>query len=401
MVFIQPNEMNGDEYLERVRKLIPAFRERATLTERTRRLPNESWADFRRAGLLRALQPARWGGFELHPTIFYRAVMEVSAACPSTGWVLGVLGVHSWQLAVFPERAQQDVWGADSTLQASSSYAPTGKIERVEDGFRVSGRWSFSSGCDFCQWAILGGSTRNPDGTPDARSYLLPRSDYEIDDNWQVMGLSGSGSKDLVVKDAFVPEYRTHKFLDAYNRNNPGQAHNPGALYRLAWASVFAYAIAAPAIGAAAGALERWRASGRARRTAYDRKLVAEDPFTQMRLAEASSEVDGARQRTFDTFDEMMRLAADGREISVERRARLRWDAANAVRLSVHAVGLMFESSGGRAIFLDNPIQRYFRDVHAIRAHALNNAQRAGRTFAMAELGSFINDRGFPVDIFV
>ncbi|MGZ6211287.1 MAG: acyl-CoA dehydrogenase family protein, partial [Candidatus Binataceae bacterium] len=218
--------MDGDEYLERVRELIPAFRERTALTERTRRLPDESWADFQRAGLLRALQPARWGGFELHPSAFYRAVMEVGAACPSTGWVLGVLGVHSWQLAAFPERAQQEVWGADSTIQASSSYAPTGKIERVEGGFRVSGRWSFSSGCDFCHWVILGGSTRNPDGTPDARSYLLARSDYEIDDNWHVMGLNGSGSKDIVVSGAFVPEYRTHKFLDAYNRDNPGQAVN-------------------------------------------------------------------------------------------------------------------------------------------------------------------------------
>ena len=129
--------MNGDEYLKRVRTLIPVFRERAALTERTRRLPDESWADFQRAGLLRALQPARWGGFELHPAAFYRAVMEVSGACPSTGWVLGVLGVHSWQLAAFPERAQQEIWGADSTVQASSSYAPSGKIERVEGGFKV------------------------------------------------------------------------------------------------------------------------------------------------------------------------------------------------------------------------------------------------------------------------
>jgi 3-hydroxy-9,10-secoandrosta-1,3,5(10)-triene-9,17-dione monooxygenase len=393
--------MNGDEYLQRVRELIPAFRERAALTERTRRLPDESWLDFQRAGLLRALQPARWGGFELHPSTFYRAVMEVSAVCPSTGWVLGVLGVHGWQLAAFPERAQEDIWGADSTIQASSSYAPTGKVERVEGGFRLSGRWSFSSGCDLCQWAILGGSTRNPDGSPDARSYLLPRADYEIDDNWNVMGLCGSGSKDIVVANAFVPEHRTHKFLDAYNRDNPGQAVNPSALYRLAWASVFAYAIAAPAIGAAIGALDCWREGSQARRSAYDRKLVAEDPFAQMRLAEAASEVDGARDRMFETFDEMMRLATEGREITVERRARLRWDAANAVRLSVHAVDLMFESSGGRAIFLDNPIQRYFRDVHAIRAHALNNPQRAGRTFALAEMGGFINDRGFPVDIFV
>jgi len=215
------------------------------------------------------------------------------------------------------------------------------------------------------------------------------------------MGLSGSGSKDIVVSGAFVPEYRTHKFLDAYNRDNPGQAVNPGALYRLAWASVFAYAIAAPAVAAAMGALDCWREGSRARRTAYGHKIVADDPFAQMRLAEAASAVDGAGQRMLGTFDEMMRLVAEGREISVARRARLRWDAANAVQLSVHAVDLMFESSGGRAIFQENPIQRYFRDVHAMRAHALNNPQRAGRTFAMADMGSFIDERGFPADIFV
>ncbi len=393
--------MNNDEYLRRVRELIPRFRERAALTERTRRLPDESWRDFQRAELLRALQPVRWGGFEIHPAVFYRAVAEVSAACASTGWVLGVLGVHSWQLAAFPERAQQEVWGADSTVQASSSYAPTGHIERTEGGFRISGRWSFSSGCDFCRWVILGGSTRNPDGTPDARSYLLPRTDYEIDDNWHVIGLMGSGSKDIVVKDAFVPEHRTHKFLDAYRLDNPGRPGNPGPLYGLAWASVFAYAIAAPAIGAALGALECWREDARVRRTAYDRKMVAEDPFAQMRLAEAVSLVEDARARMLDTFEEMMRMVCEGRPVPVERRARLRWDAADAVSRSVHAVDLMFESSGGRAIFLDNPIQRYFRDVHAIRAHALNNPQRAGRTFALAEMGNFINERGFPADIFV
>ena len=391
----------GNEYLECVRQLIPRFRERAALTESTRRLPDETWADFRSAGLLRALQPARWGGLELHPSVFYRAVMEVSAACPSTGWVLGVLGVHSWQLAAFPERAQRDIWGADSTVQASSSYAPTGHVERVEGGFRLSGRWSFSSGCDFCQWVILGGSTRNADGAPDARSYLLPQSDYEIDDNWRVMGLAGSGSKDIVVSGAFVPEHRTHRFIDAYNRDNPGQLVNQSPLYRLAWASVCAYAIAAPAIGAAIGALDSWQSGLRERRTAYDRKPIADDPFAHMRMAEAASDVDGARSRMLASFDEMMELAAEGREISVERRARLRWDAANAVQTAAHAVDLMFESSGGRAIFLDNPIQRYFRDVHAIRAHALNNPQRASRTFAMAALGSFINDRGFPIDIFV
>ena len=149
--------MKSDEYLARVRALIPALRERATACEALRRVPDETFKDFQAHGLLRALQPQRWGGLELDPWTFYEAVMEVAAVCGSSGWVLGVLGVHNWQLALFPEQAQADVWRDDTSVQISSSYAPTGKVERVPGGFRLSGRWSFSSGCDHCDWVFLGG----------------------------------------------------------------------------------------------------------------------------------------------------------------------------------------------------------------------------------------------------
>jgi 3-hydroxy-9,10-secoandrosta-1,3,5(10)-triene-9,17-dione monooxygenase len=392
--------MKRDEYLDRVRSLIPAVRERAPRTESLRRVCEETGRELVDAGLFRGLQPARWGGAELDPQTFYEGVVTLAGACASTAWVLGVVGIHAWQLALFPEQAQRDVWDGNPDALASSSYAPTGSVERVPGGHRVRGRWSFSSGCDLCEWVILGGLTTNEDGSPDLRSFLLPRADYRIDDNWHVAGLCGTGSKDIVVEGAFVPEHRTHRFLDAYRLANPGQATNRGPLYRLPFASVFAWVLAAPAIGAAQGALELYAAQSRKRFAAYDGAKVAEDPFQQTRLADAAAAIEAARARLFATFDEMMPAARDGREIPIARRARARWDAAQAVSACVAAGDRLFEASGGRAIFLDNPIQRVFRDLHAMRAHALNSPEKSARLYARCELG-LDGQPGSPTDLFV
>ena len=236
--------MTPEEYLERVRSLLPALSERARRTEELRRLPDETFADFQEQGLLRALQPKRYGGYELDPGVFYQAVTEVAAVCGSSGWIFGVLGAHNWHLAILPPQAQEDVWGKDDSAQLSTSVAPTGTVERVAGGFRLSGRWSFSSGCDFCQWIVLGGVAPplEPDAPPDARVFLVPRADYRIEDNWHVTGLCGTGSKDIVVDEALVPEYRTHSFVDAFHLRHPGTAVNDAPLYRLPFALIFRYA---------------------------------------------------------------------------------------------------------------------------------------------------------------
>jgi 3-hydroxy-9,10-secoandrosta-1,3,5(10)-triene-9,17-dione monooxygenase len=149
--------MTPEGYLQRVRALLPALRERAGHAERLRRLPDKTFADFQEAGLFRCLQPKRYGGYELDPATLYRAVIEIGTVCGSTAWILGVGGVHSWHLALFAPQAQDDVWGKDSSIQISTSLAPTGTVARVAGGFRLQGRWSSSSGCDFCHWAALGG----------------------------------------------------------------------------------------------------------------------------------------------------------------------------------------------------------------------------------------------------
>ena len=381
--------MTPDVFLGRVRALLPALRERAPRAEELRRLPPETVADFQQQGLFRAMQPRRYGGFELDPEIFYQAVTEVGAACGSSGWIFGVVGVHNWHLALFPPEAQEDVWGQDSSTQLSTSLAPTGTVERVPRGFRLKGRWSFSSGCDFCQWAVLGGIVpgTEPGAPPDARTFLLPRRDYAIDDNWHVMGLCGTGSKDIVVEDAFVPEYRTHSYLDAFRLKNPGMAVNDAPLYRLPFGLLFAYALTAAAIGAARGAFTSFREQQQGRVSVRDGGRVAEDPFTRLRLAESVAEIDAAHDRMLANFATMMRLARAGEEIPLGLRARVRWDAGKAVQWSVGAVDRLMKAAGGRAIFLANPLQRAWRDVHAMQAHAGTNLERAAQVFGRSEFG--------------
>jgi 3-hydroxy-9,10-secoandrosta-1,3,5(10)-triene-9,17-dione monooxygenase len=381
--------MRPETYLEHVRSLLPALRERTARAEKLRRLPDETFADFQEAGLFRALQPKRYGGYELDPGTFYQAVMEVGAVCGSSAWILGVIGVHNWHLAILPPQAQEDVWGEDTSVQLSTSLAPTGTVERVEGGYRLRGRWSFSSGCDFCQWAVLGGIVPPVEQgqPPDARVFLVPRRDYVINDNWHVMGLCATGSKDIVVDDAFVPEYRTHSYQDAFHLKHPGTAINDAPLYRLPFGLVFANGITAPAIGSALGALEAFREQSLKRINVRDQSRVAEDPFTQYRLAEAAAAVGAARDRVLGNFADMMRLARAGEEIPLTARARCKWDAGKAIDWSVRAVDWLFEASGGRGIFLDNPIQRAWRDVHAMRAHAGNNPERAAFVFARSEFG--------------
>jgi 3-hydroxy-9,10-secoandrosta-1,3,5(10)-triene-9,17-dione monooxygenase len=381
--------MTPEEYLQRVRALIPAIRERALPAERLRRLPEETFAEFQEAGLFRCLQPKRYGGFELDPGTLYQAVMEIGAVCGSTAWILGVIGIHNWHLALFAPQAQDDVWGKDTGIQVSTSLAPTGTVTRVDGGFRLRGRWSFSSGCDFCQWAALGGLVPPlGDGdAPDMRTFLVPRSDYTIDDTWYAVGLCGTGSKDVVVDDAFVPEYRTHSYRDAFYLTNPGAAVNDAPLYRLPFGLVFPACISSPAIGVALGALEAFRDQTTIRISPRDRSRVAEDPFAQLALAEAAAEVTAARDRLLGNFAEAMRTVRDGTALSLAQRARYRWDTAKAVDRSVRAVDRLFEASGGRGVFLDNPIQRAWRDVHAIRAHAGNNLERAAFVFGRSEFG--------------
>jgi 3-hydroxy-9,10-secoandrosta-1,3,5(10)-triene-9,17-dione monooxygenase len=378
-----------------VTELLPAFRQRAQEAEDRRVLPAESVKALAETGFFRLLQPASFGGLEADPVTFYTAVRLISSACGSTGWVASVIGVHPWQLALFPPQAQQDVWAADPDTRMSSSYAPTGRATRVEGqgeaggGHWLDGRWSFSSGCDHASWVLLGGIVSNDEGQPvDFRTFLLPASDYVIDDVWDTVGLRGTGSNDIVVDGAFVPEHRSLSFTDVTRCVCPGQQVNPGPLYRVPFGSIFSYAITTPIIGMATGAYAAHVEYQRGRvRASYVGQRAAEDPFGQVRIAEAAGLLDAAWTALERNMTELMGYASAGERIPLPLRLRVRRDQVTGTGQAIRAVDLLFENSGGRALRTGTPIQRFWRDAHAGRVHAINDPERALSMFGRGEFG--------------
>lgn len=379
--------------LANVRELLPAFRERAQDTEDARRVSDESIKALRQSGFFRLLQPRRHGGLEAHPNLFYRAVHDVASACGSTGWVAAVLGCHPWQLGLFDDRAQHEVWGGDEDTLVSSSYAPMGRATATGDGFTFSGRWSFSSGCDHAGWVLLGGFVLDDAGQPvDFRTFLLPRDDYVIDDVWDTIGLRGTGSNDIIVENAFVPGHRTLSFADTGRCQGPGQAVNTAPLYRLPFASVFSCSIAVPVVGMARGAYDAYVEHTRARVRASTGGRAAEDTFNQVRVAQAASGIDAAMLGVERALDQQWELASAGEKIPFHLRVRTRRDQVNATSAAIAAVDRLFESAGGRALKVGTPIQRFWRDAHAGRVHAINDPEKALALYGQAQLGLKVQD---------
>ncbi|WP_328478096.1 flavin-dependent monooxygenase [Actinoplanes sp. NBC_00393] len=384
-----------DAVLAGVRELLPVLRERAQETEDRRVLSAETVKSLAEVGFFRLLQPTRFGGLEAHPLTFLTGVREIASACGSTGWVASVIGVHNWQLGLFPDQAQQDVWGDDTGVRMSSSYAPTGKITAVEGGYRVNGRWSFSSGCDHATWVLLGGIIPpGEDGTPaDFRTFLLPISDYTIEDVWNTVGLRGTGSNDIVVDNAFVPEYRTLSFNDTARCICPGQEQNLGPLFKIPYASLFSYAITTPIIGMATGAYQAHVEYTRKRvRASYVGVKAAEDPHSQVRVAEAAGDIDSAWLALQANMRELMELVTAGTKLPMPLRLRVRRDQVRGTELAIRAVDRLFENSGGRALAVGTPIQRFWRDAHSGRVHAINDPERALSMFGRGEFGLPLND---------
>ncbi len=366
------------------------LRERVEQTSALRRLPDESVAELKEAGLFRVLQPSRWGGAEVHPNTFFDTQRAIARACASTGWVFGVVSVHAWQLALFPLEAQEEVWGDDPNTLISSSYAPTGKVTRAPGGYRISGRWSFSSGCDHCQWIFVGGFAPS-EGAPDMRTFLVPRSDYRIDDNWHTFALRGTGSKDIVMDDVFVPEHRTHKFTDGFRCQSPGNEHNPSTLYKIPFGQIFVRSVSTTSLGITEAALDFYRSVTGTKVGASDGSKAGEDPMAQMTCTRAATAVDRNTLVLQRNFDELMDAVEVG-GVSLERRAAMRWDSSQAVEACVEAVDGMFTAAGGRAIFTNSPMHRWFCDIHGARAHYANRPEGPGRNYGRVLLGHRTQD---------
>lgn len=370
------------EMMTAILEMQPRLRERAPETKAIRKVPQASIDELQDIGFFLALQPKRYGGLELTPQEFFRMQIALAEGCMSTAWASGIIAVHAFQIAIMDDRAQQAIWGDNIHTRVSSSYAPMGKVTVVDGGFKLSGRWGWSSGSDHCTWALLGAIIPG-DGY---RTFLVPKGDYKIIDTWQSMGLEGTGSNDIAVDDVFVPDYMTHKQTDGFACTNPGQAVNTAPLYQLPWAQTFIRVVCTPAIGACKSAVALYKHAV-LNKASGDPTKLAGDTQVQERIAAAVNGIDEMEALLFANFDKMMAMAEAGQAIPVEDRARYRYHASLVITKSIEIIDSLFEVAGGQSVFLGSEIQQRFLDIHTARAHVANNPTSFARNLGGLGLG--------------
>ena len=382
------NEIADSEYVARALAFAPKLRERSEATNALGRVPRETIEKMLGEGLFTLMQPKRFGGTERGLVPFLDCATALAAGCGSAGWVFSVVSIHQFHLGLFGLEAQEDVWSKDPNALLASSYMPGGKTRAAPGGYRLSGHWKFSSGCDIGDWFILGGLVDGGEGKPPLQHYfLLPKNDVRIDhDSWHVMGLAGTGSKDVAVDDAFVPAHRLLLMQDAYDGVSPGSKINPYPLYHLPMMSVFPLCLSAPGVGVAKGAVARYIEMMKSFTTKSRGQTVADFHNSQMRLAEASALAESAELLLQRDVRETMATRA-ARQLTAEERVRNRRDHAWAAEASVKAVDLLYKMTGGAGLHDGNALLRSFRDAHAIGMHLGNNWDVAGPLYGAVMLG--------------
>lgn len=377
------------ELFGRAEELLPVLRERARRCEELRRMPEETVRDFHDSGLFRFQQPKRVGGSELPLSAAVTFGALVGRVCASSAWNLVNLGTHHMLLGMFPPQAQDDVWNESTdALIASSFVFPAGKAQKVKGGYLLSGRWPFSSGVDPSDWDMLAGLARLDDNAPpEQRVFLLHKSQYQVHDTWFAGGLRGTGSKDVEVKEQFVPDHRTLAVADTKGGPTPGSAVNPGATFRIPVFALFPYLLSGVALGIAEGMIDAYTGSARNRAGKMTAARVAEIQSTQIRVGEAAAYARASRMAQVGNCDEAQALAAEDKVPDLLTKARYRLEGAYAVDWAVRAVDVMFGLAGASGLYESGDTARAFRDAHAIRQHFSFNTDIAGTTYGRVALG--------------
>ena len=357
-----------DELIARARAMVPVLKERAQACEDARRVPDATVEEFERAGLLRMCQPARYSGYEMGWDVLCDVGELLAAACGSQAWLQHIFADHTVLVATFPAQAQDDVWGKDHNTIVSASFDPAGRIKRVEGGFLYSGRHGFASGIDFASWLICCGMIVENEGLDGPHFFLVPKSDAEVIDDWQVMALEGTGSKTFVVTEKFIP---SHRFLDGRASRagtGPGTAVNKAPVYRMPrFAGVSAAGFSALAIGMARGVLAEWLAVT-GQRTSRGVAVGAQQGM-QVLAARCAAEIDAAHALNEVTARGDMRKIEDGAALSDADRLIGRRNVAFAAQLALRAGTRLFNAAGGHAIYTRGAMQRQFRNLLGAAAH--------------------------------
>ena len=377
------------ELLARARALVPRLAERAPAATASRMLPAETIADYHAAGIVNILQPKRFGGLQGRFSLFSRITEELTYGCASSAWVYAVLAEHQWIIAQYPEQAQLDVWGDNPKAVASSSLAPRAATRAVDGGWQVSGKFPFSSGCDYAQWAIVGVFLGEL-GDPRSVAYLLvPLGEVEILDDWQVLGLTGTGSKSLVLRDVFVPKHRCVMVADLFAGTPPGAKVHPGyPVVRAPRGFLVSYSLPPVAIALGRRALDLV-CRDLATRISRGVTKMAESEVVQMAIGEAAAAIDSATLALHQGRDASTDAVSTGRKITEAEALRARRDMVYAQHQIGWALERLCELSGARWVYDSDPLQEIRRDVMTILTH-----HAASRPAAFAPYGHMLLAHG-------
>jgi 3-hydroxy-9,10-secoandrosta-1,3,5(10)-triene-9,17-dione monooxygenase len=359
------------QWVARATSLVPTLRARAAEAEQLRRLPDANVAELRAAGLFKVLQPRRCGGFEMSLHTHIDTVAEIARGCGSTAWCMGVIHAHSWLVGSFPQEAQAESYGANPDAIVCAVIAPRGKARAVAGGYRLDGFWPFASGCQHADWLLLGTEIANEGGTVvDAAELLVPARDIVIRDDWNVVGLRGTGSCSIVANDVFVPKHRYLSLPGIIAGEAPGAAAHDTSLYKGAAVPVLVLAITPAALGMAEAALAAFKERLPGREIAYtEHEIQIDSPTTHRQVADAATRIHVARLLLHRCADDIEAAAARGEMMEFTARARVRMDCAHAVRQCMEAAEILYLACGGSGIAETNPVQRAWRDLHAVNMH--------------------------------
>jgi 3-hydroxy-9,10-secoandrosta-1,3,5(10)-triene-9,17-dione monooxygenase len=363
--------LTAQQALQAAAEMVPRLAARAAESERMRRVHPDTITELHSSGLMRLMQPARFGGSELGLDDLMNVVFELARGCASTAWVYSNLASHSWNLGQFELQAQEDIWNDDPHALAATGLAfPCGRAVPVEGGYRLTGLWPFGSGVDASSWMLVGAMTERTGGAPERRFFLVPQADFKSQDNWSSYGLTATGSHDVKVEDAFVPEYRTVSAeIFAAGQNLPGAQLYANPLFSMPTFAAFAYVLSSIPIATAKAAVEHFTGNMRARAGTYTGTRVAELSSVQARIAEAASCVEFAEtvlRRDWQTLESNVR---EGEFPSMETKLRWKRNVAFATGLAVRAVDALMPAAGAGGLKLELPLQRQFRDIHAASSH--------------------------------
>ncbi|MFM6852351.1 MAG: acyl-CoA dehydrogenase family protein [Terrabacter sp.] len=360
------------EHADDLRAEVGPSDELGRITDRTAEI-------LRASGGMKLLQAKDSGGLQGHPNDFMDWVMAVGANHPSAGWVAGVVGIHPWEIAISDPRLQQEVYGDDPETWVASPYAPFGRARPVEGGYLFSGQWPYSTGTDHAQWVILGGMVADESGKPlsppDVRHFVLPRADYEIvEDSWNVMGLAGTGSKDVRMHDVFVPEHRVLDGVLVRDNTYSDRWRSGEPLYAMRFGVMFPFAISAGTFGIARGAL-RAAHDHIAARVSSQGSASRTDPFVLAALARAESDVEAGISHVQSIVARFHDTVEAGGDITVKDRLRFRVDQVRATDRAITAVHELYRLLGSSAIQKGSPLEPFWRDLQVAATHVCNSKE--------------------------